>query len=66
MATATTIIVATPNEAKVASRVSSMPDIATITVTPETSTEWPEVAAAASSAAPSLRPAARSSRSRLR
>ena len=39
MATATTIIVAIPNEAKVASRVSSMPDIATITVTPETSTE---------------------------
>ena len=66
IATATTIIVATPNDAKVALPVISIPHIATMTVTPDTSTEWPEVAAAASSAAPSVRPAARSSRSRLR
>ena len=44
----------------------NMPAIATITVAPEISTARPEVAAAASSAALSLRPAARSSRSRLR
>ena len=42
----------------------NMPAIATITVSPEISTARPEVAAAAASAAPSLRPAARSSRSR--
>ena len=66
MATATTVIVATPKEAKVASPVSSIPAMATMTVTPDTRTEWPEVAAAASSEASSLRPAARSSRSRLR
>ncbi len=66
MATATTIMVASPNEAKVAFLASSMPDMATITVTPETRTACPEVAAAASSAEFSLRPAARSSRSRLR
>ena len=65
-ATATTRIVATPKEAKVASPVRNMPAIATITVRPEMSTERPEVAAAASSAARSLRPAARSSRSRFR
>ena len=39
---------------------------AIITVTPEISTERPDVAAAASSAAFELLPAARSSRSRLR
>ncbi len=59
-ATATTRIVARAREAKVASPVRNMPDIATITVSPEISTERPEVAAAASSAARSLRPAARS------
>ncbi len=53
MATATTVIVAMPNEAKLASNVSSMPAIATRTVTPEMSTERPDVAAAASSAASS-------------
>ena len=44
-------IVATPNDANVASPVRNMPAIATITVRPEMSTERPEVAAAASSAA---------------
>ena len=66
IATATTVIVATPNEAKVASTVRNMPAIATRTVEPETSTDRPEVAAAASNAASSLRPAARSSRSRFK
>ena len=66
IATPTTIIVARPNEAKVASPVKNMPAMATITVRPEISTDRPEVAAAASSAAPPLRPAARSSRRRLR
>ncbi len=65
-ATATTVIVATPNEAKSALNVSSIPAIATSTVIPEMSTERPDVAAAASSAASSLRPAARSSRSRFK
>ena len=66
MATATTVIVANPNEAKVASRVRNIPDMATMTVSPDTSTARPDVAAAASSAACSLLPAARSSRSRFR
>ena len=66
IATATTVIVATPKEAKVASAVKNMPAIATSTVEPDTSTERPEVAAAASSAASLLRPAARSSRSRFK
>ena len=64
IAIATTRIVAKPNEANVASPVRNIPAIATITVSPEMSTERPDVAAAASSAARSLRPAARSSRSR--
>ena len=63
-AIATTMIVATPNEANVASPVRNMPAIAAITVRPEISTERPEVAAAASIAALLLRPAARSSRTR--
>jgi hypothetical protein len=66
MAIATTIIVAYPKDANVASPVRNNPAIATITVSPEMRTERPEVAAAASSAARSLRPAARSSRSRRR
>ena len=66
MATATTVIVAMPNEAKVASPVRNMPDMATSTVSPEMSTERPDVAAAASRAACSLRPLARSSRSRFK
>ena len=41
-----------------------MPAMAAITVTPETSTERPEVAAAISSASLGERPAARSSRER--
>ena len=65
-ATATTRIVPIANEMKVLSPLMNMPAIATITVTPEISTARPDVAAAASSAALSLRPAARSSRSRLR
>ena len=65
-ATATTRIVARPSEANVASPVRNMPAIATITVSPEMSTERPEVAAAAASAAWPLRPAARSWRSRFR
>ena len=66
IATATTVIVATPKDAKPGSKVSSMPAMATRTVNPEISTERPDVAAAASSAASSLRPAARSSRSRFK
>ena len=58
IATATTSIVATPNEAKPLSPVTNMPAIATITVRPEISTDRPEVAAAASSAA-ALAPALR-------
>ena len=64
-ATATTRIVATPKAAK-SFPANSIPAIAIITVTPEMSTERPEVAAAASSAASGLRPAARSSRSRFK
>ena len=55
-----------PSEANVESPVRNMPAMATITVRPEISTERPDVAAAASSAACSLRPAARSSRSRFK
>ena len=65
-ATATTRIVARPSDANVESPVRNMPAIATMTVKPEISTERPDVAAAASSAARSLRPAARSWRSRLK
>ncbi len=66
MATPTTIIVAIPKDRYVLSPENSIPAIAIITVTPEMSTERPDVAAAASSAARWPRPAARSSRSRLR
>ena len=66
IATATTRIVPIPNEMNIWSPENSIPAIATITVMPETSTARPEVAAAASSAADSLRPDFRSSRSRLR
>ena len=66
IATKTTIIVPTEKDMNVLSPERNMPAIATITVMPETSTARPDVAAAASSAAPSLRPAARSSRSRRR
>ena len=60
------MIVARPNEANVESPVRNKPAIATITVRPEMSTERPAVAAATSSASRSLRPAARSSRSRFK
>ena len=66
IATATTIIVAIPNERYVLSPENSIPAIATITVRPEMSTDRPDVAAAASIAARVLLPAARSSRSRFK
>src|SRR5918997_1720751 len=66
IAIATTAIVATAKDANIAAPVRNMPDIATITVRPEMSTDRPEVAAAASRAARSARPAARSSRSRFK
>ena len=53
-----------PNDWNVLSPVKNIPAIAAITVRPEMSTERPDVAAAAWSAAASERPAARSSRSR--
>ena len=65
IATNTTIIVATENDMNVLSPDRNMPAIAAITVMPEIRTLRPDVAAAASSAARSLRPAERSSRSRL-
>ena len=58
MATATTIIVPIANDMNVLSPERSMPAIAMITVIPEISTARPEVAAAASIAARSLRPGA--------
>ena len=63
-AIATTRIVPVANEMNVGAPPKYMPAIAAITVKPDTSTARPEVAAAASSAASSLRPRARSSRSR--
>jgi hypothetical protein len=65
-ATATTRIVAIAIPMNVLSPVKNMPAMAMITVTPEISTDRPDVAAAASSDACSLRPAARSSRSRFK
>jgi hypothetical protein len=65
IATRTTIIVPTEKDMNVLSPEKNIPAIAIITVMPEMSTARPDVAAAASSAAPSLRPARRSSRSRL-
>jgi hypothetical protein len=64
MATPTTTIVPTANDMNDLSPVRNIPAIADITDTPEMSTERPEVAAAASSAARWPLPAARSSRSR--
>lgn len=66
MATATTIREASPIASNVASPVNSMPAIATHTVTPETITARPLVAAAILRAVSGSRPAARSSRSRRR
>ena len=65
IATPTTSIVAIEKDMNVLSRVRNILAIATITVNPEMRTERPDVAAAASSAARWLRPAARSSRSRF-
>jgi len=59
-------MVAIANEPNVLSPVKNMPASAVITVRPEMRTERPEVAAAASRAALSLLPAARSSRSRFK
>ena len=64
IATATTSIAPTEKDMNVLSPERNMPAIAIRTVMPETSTARPEVAAAAASAALSLRPALRSSRSR--
>ena len=64
IATATTSIVPIANDMKVLSPEKNIPAIAIITVMPEMRTARPEVAAAASSAADSLFPARRSSRSR--
>ena len=66
IAIATTRMVPSAKAMKVFSPLMNMPAIATITVAPEMSTARPDVAAAASSADDSLRPAARSSRSRRR
>ena len=55
-ATATTRIVAAPNPLNVGSPVRNIPAIAMITVSPEMSTERPDVAAAISSASSSLLP----------
>ena len=65
-AIATTRIVPVANEVNVDAPARYMPDIAMITVTPETRTARPEVAAAAASAASGAFPRARSSRSRRR
>ena len=54
-------IVAIANEPNVSSPVRNMPAMAIITVRPETSTAWPDVAAANSSASSLERPASRSS-----
>ena len=66
IAIATTRMVPSAKAMNVFSPLMNMPAIATITVAPEMSTARPDVAAAASSAEVSLRPAARSSRSRRR
>ena len=64
IATATTRIVPVANAENVALPVRYIPAMAAMTVSPEMSTERPEVAAAASRAASGLLPFARSSRSR--
>ena len=63
-ATATTRIVASAMPMNVCWPVRNMPAMAAITVSPETSTERPDVAAAMSTASSVDRPAARSSRCR--
>ena len=54
------------SELKVASPITNSPAIEAMTAPPDTRIEWPEVWAAISTASRVLRPAARSSRSRLR
>ena len=65
-AISTTEIVAIAKPSKICMPARNMPAIATITVSPETTTERPEVAAAVRSAACVPAPLARSSRSRRR
>lgn len=62
----TTRIVATANPLNSSSPDRNIPDIAIMTVMPETSTDRPEVAAAIASAVSRSRPRRRSSRSRCR
>ena len=64
IATATTIMEPIAKDMNVPSPEKNMPAMAIMTVMPEIRTARPEVAAAASRAAPSERPARRSSRSR--
>ncbi len=66
IATATTMIVPTANDAELLSPVRNCPAMATMTVRPEMRIARPEVAEAISTADVSSRPARRSSRSRLR
>ena len=66
METATTMIVPVAKEAKSGTPPRYIPAIAIITVTPETSTARPDVAAAMSTASRALRRASRSSRARRR
>ena len=66
IATATTMIVPTANDAELLSPVRNWPAMATITVNPEIRIARPDVAEAISTASSSSRPARRSSRSRLR
>ena len=63
-ATATTAIVPTPNDTNTDEPESSMPPIEMSTTKPDTTIAWPDVAAAASSAARAPLPLSRSSISR--
>ena len=65
-ATPTTMMAPTASESKVAPPTMNSPAIEAITAPPETRIEWPDVAAAISTASRVVCPAARSSRSRLR
>ena len=65
-ATATTTMAPVARELNVASPMTYRPAIEAMTAAPETRIEWPDVWAAISTASRVLRPAARSSRSRLR
>ena len=65
-AIATTRIEPVASELKVAPPKTSRPVIEAITARPDTTIEWPDVAAAISTTSRVLAPLARSSRSRLR